>query len=59
MIDSNFEKQYNAEAIRDTMAILMGNKLGMSNTKPSNYYKIVDLIMEEIQRQSQIEQIKV
>ena len=59
MIDSNFEKQYNAEAIRDTMAILTGNKLGMSNTKPSNYYKIVDLIMEEIQRQSQIEQIKV
>src|SRR6476660_2503491 len=54
----SFENQLNDEDIKNAIATLTGNKLDMeNNTKPSKYNNIDDPILDEMQRQYQIDDL--
>src|SRR6476660_7803684 len=53
----NFENKFDNVDVNEALEILSGSKLDMDNTKPSKYDNIDDPVLEEMQRQSQIEDI--
>ena len=51
----NFENQFDNIDVDTALEILRGNKLGIDNNKPNKYKNIDDPVLEEMQRQSQID----